>query len=236
MNEVLLYDELVKKTKELWLLKPPEDFLRLISSEVTGYKRDLAEAKRQGLSKKAEEIDRTIGMVLAQVDARLLELKAYVKKGMLDTVKQIIFTVIREFIKSILPVSLPPAMDTVTSGMIGEYVGIKIETKPQSAKEIMMSVELQEFKDYVKKEIHELEEEEIRPLSLLATLLEICDRGVKIFAKALNMNDVEQRDFLLVAVEELLEEVNLPYVEGSTEEEIKKKLVRYLPLVLDYFI
>jgi hypothetical protein len=226
-----LVEQLKDKTSEFWLYGVPNmTWIIMVATEIAQYRHELSIATTESRKK---EIEITLKFVVSQVDAKIEELRMNIKQGLLETFKATVISVLQFFIKMYFPFEAPP----VVSEVVGSYLAHKMDVEEENTvtgKDIIVNTELQVFKDTVKAQIKTLKTQEFTYPTLAATILGIIAKALPLVTSVFNMNEVNQREYLQVAVGELLEEVDLPLVEGKTEEFLKAQLVKGVPIALDW--
>lgn len=228
-----LIEQLKDKTREFWLYEKPNlTWITMVATEIAQYRYELSIATTETQKK---EIQISLDFVVSQVDAKIEELRMNVKQGLLETFKTTVISVLQFFIKMYFPFESPPVVSEVAGSYLAHKLDVE-EEKEITGKEIIMNTELNLFKEQIKAEIEALKSKDFTYWSLFVTLLKIIALALPVLKTALDLQNTEQREYLEVAVLEVLEEVNLPFVEGLTEEFVKKQIVKYLPRALDMMV
>lgn len=102
LQEQLLKD-ILGKTKEVWATAPPREWLEKLTAEIAEYKFKADQARARGESTKAQTYQDTLEMVASQIEARVEEVKMYVKQGFMDVLKKVIVEAVRFSIRTVIP-------------------------------------------------------------------------------------------------------------------------------------
>ncbi len=96
-----------------------------------------------------------------------------------------------------------------------------------------MQTSIEKYKGNVKLEIAKLGQKELSFWSVAPAILKILLESVALVEGAMDLSDEKQRQFLVVATEELLEEIDIPGVDNDLEEYIDKQIVKQMPMILE---
>lgn len=99
-----------------------------------------------------------------------------------------------------------------------------------------MQTQIEKFKGNVKLEIAKLEKSQITFWTVAPIVLKILLDSVNLVSEAMDLSDENQRKMLVIATEELLEEVDIPGIDNDLEDYLDKQIIKQMPGILDKLI
>jgi len=227
----------VKKGADIFKGEKASKFKEAFSLKIAEMEKEAIEATNEHLRKYYKNA--FANMVDAIEDyAKGFEL--LVDQAFIDLAKELSTEVLSEAGKIALGILKPGWSEgSIQKDIAEDFIDHKLgkqKTKKIFRGDSMSRLVIEDFKRDVKAAIAKLEGEKLTFFSVGKALLTILVDAIEVVEIAMDMSDKKQQQFLIIAVDEILEEVDIPGIEGATELFVKEQIIERLPMIINLLL